>query len=594
MKALLTTSRIDAYFAQRVHWLNVLFVLLGGYAIGSFVWQFPHRQELVSYIFDNRTSSGSYPNVFLLLGAALLACLLWLTFSASVARRTGKPLEAILDRVSGGFLALVPLSILPVLFTTGVEHEHTVLTLALIAAVGVIAAAAAYTVQGQTSERSAARTPASHPRLSARHARLGGGIVALLTLGYVLFMSTATLLRHKNLLTFAFDLGIQDQVIYNIVHSGRMTTTLLGASERLYDHFSPLFYVLAPIYALFPHASTLLILQSLALGAGAIAVYLLAREKAAGTPLAVALAASYLLHPALHGVNIRDFHQIAFATSLLLFSLYFLERRRDLAFLIALFLALLAKEEIALSVAAIGLYVLLVKRRSRLGIPVTLFGLAYFIVTTVWLLPWLGTIGPAESRYADFLIPGMGLFQSLLRTVIANPLYPITYVLADQGKNVYLLQLLLPVFFLPLLAPLAAWVLALPALLLTLLVAPNVDYGIGFHYPAHVIPFIFFLAVLALQRLKLNARRGAALAASILAVSLTMSIVYGQIITKQGILLPQSSQHTVVVQEFLSSIPADASISTMNQSRAAPVQSQTDLSFPHHRGCRIDPLRQQP
>ena len=417
MNASTAWHQVKAYILNPAHALNVLYVLLGGYAVAGFVWEFNHREELASYVLENHLPSGENPSLAVLFGSSVIFCVLWLLLALVIVRVTGNSLESTLNRASGGFLALTLLPILLVLTPHGIENEHPALVLGLVAIMGVIVAAAAATVQGQRTaeDQPGGQVTPSPPR--KQRAKFGGLVVAALTLSYILTMSVVTVLRHNAFLTHAFDLGIQDQVVYNILHSGRMVTTLLGPTQRAYDHFSPLFYVLAPVYALFQDARTLLILQSLFLGIGAIPVYLLAKDKIGNTKLAVALAACYLLYPALHGVNVEDFHQIAFVSSLLLFALYFLERRRDLLFLITLLLALAAKEEVALSVISIGAYIVLAKRRWVLGLSLSLFGLAYFVVTTVWLMPVQGAIGSAEYRYADFLLPGKGLFESFFRTM---------------------------------------------------------------------------------------------------------------------------------------------------------------------------------
>jgi len=113
-------------------------------------------------------------------------------------------------------------------------------------------------------------------------------------------------------MTHSFDLGIHDQALYTLLRLGYMRSTQYGVEAINYigDHFSPIFYLVVPFYALYPDAKTLLVLQSLALGIGAIPVYLLARSKTGSAPLAVVLSIVYLLYPALHGVNTFDFHQI--------------------------------------------------------------------------------------------------------------------------------------------------------------------------------------------------------------------------------------------------------------------------------------------
>ena len=133
-----------------------------------------------------------------------------------------------------------------------------------------------------------------------------------------------------------------------------------------------------------------------------------------------------------------------------------------------------------------------------------------------------------------------------------------------SGEAPVLVSALLPVLFLPVLAPLTAWGAALPAFLLSLLTNSSAAYGLGSHYPAHLIPFIFFLTVLALQRLQLSARRQTTVAVSLLVVSLAMSFMYGQVISKQGGLLQASSTHSAVVGHFVAAISEGASVSTLS------------------------------
>ena len=330
------------------------------------------------------------------------------------------------------------------------------------------------------------------------------------TTAYTLFMSALSVARHNGFMTHAFDLGIHDQAIYNILHGGTMRTTLYGpyAIDYIGDHFSPILFLVAPIYALYQDARTLLVLQSFFLAAGAIPIYLLTLNKTRSALLGVTLAASYLLYPALHGVNLKDFHQIALVCVLLLAALYFLEIERDVPFLIALGLALIVKEEVSLTVAEIGTYIFLAKRRYRLGAALALIGLAYFAVVTGWLMPHLGGKPQIDTRFGGIIAPGTQGATGVAWTFFTNPVYTVMSILGNQQRLIFLFQILLPVLFLPLLAPTVAWIPALPALAVLLLTSAYTQYSITYHYSAHLIPFIFFLAILGAARF-LNMPHGA-------------------------------------------------------------------------------------
>jgi hypothetical protein len=415
-------------------------------------------------------------------------------------------------------------------------------------------------------------------------------------------MSALSVARHNGFMTHAFDLGIHDQAIYNILHGGTMRTTLYGpyAIDYIGDHFSPILFLVAPIYALYQDARTLLVLQSFFLAAGAIPIYLLTLNKTRSALLGVTLAAGYLLYPALHGVNLKDFHQIALVCVLLLAALYFLEIERDVPFLIALGLALIVKEEVALTVAAIGAYIFLAKRRYRLGPVLVLIGLVYFAVVTGWLMPHLGGKPQIDTRFGGIIAPGAPGAAGVAWTLFTNPIYTVMSILGNQQKIIFLFQMFLPVLFLPLGAPALAWIPALPALGVLLLTSAYTQYNITYHYAAHLIPFIFFLAILGAARF-LNMPPGAAtesedpssapsharprprttaLAASLLIASLAMSYQFGHIVSKGGLEFPRPDPHTAVVESFVRQIPRDAVVSTMSDVATHLTARRTIYLFP--------------
>src|SRR5262249_19841324 len=98
--------------------------------------------------------------------------------------------------------------------------------------------------------------------------------------------------------------------------------------------------------------------QSLALGLGAIPVFLLARHWMPRWPLVgVLLVVTYLLCPALIGENVFDFHPVALATPLLLAAVLALVKRRYGWFTLAGILAAMCKEDVGVSVAMLCLYI---------------------------------------------------------------------------------------------------------------------------------------------------------------------------------------------------------------------------------------------
>lgn len=564
--------QLAAYLLDLDHLKNLLFVAAGGYAAGLFAWELRHRDQLANYILNNQLIAGARPSLILLALSALIACELWLLISWLIARPPRGGLGPALGTVSGLFFLAVALPFLPVLALDGIETRYPWWTFFCVAAVSLIAGTALFEAANQARDYF---PPESLRRWSARLGTERAGryafiLVVALSAGYVVFMSVLTLARHNTFQTHSFDLGIHDQVVYNILHHGVMRSTQHGPEVINYigEHFSPILFLLAPLYAIRQEAGTLLVLQSLLLGIGAIPVYLLARLKTRSTAISLALSVTYLLYPALHGVNTFDFHQIAPVTPLLLFALYFLEARRDVPFLVFLGLALLTKEEVALTVVAIGLYLFLVRRRYRLGLALAGFGLAYFFAVVKIVMPSFGR-EVQVARFSGIMAPGSSGFGAIAKTLVTNPYFTLRFIFGNPDKLVFLSQLLLPVIFLPLLGG-TAWLIAIPAFAVALLSSAETQYSIASQYSAIMIPFVFVLAVFGLVKLAAAQRervlRGAvrlALAGAILTAGLLMTYEYGWIAGKDFRGLPVPTAHQQVVAAYLKEIPRAASVSAM-------------------------------
>ncbi len=95
------------------------------------------------------------------------------------------------------------------------------------------------------------------------------------------------------------------------------------------DHLSPVLYLLVPLTWVAPGAIGLLVVQTLVLAAGGLAVFgYAARRLGAGPRRAGGLALLFLLNPSLHGINLRDIHPQAFAITLLVAAALAFDARR--------------------------------------------------------------------------------------------------------------------------------------------------------------------------------------------------------------------------------------------------------------------------
>ena len=299
--------------------------------------------------------------------------------------------------------------------------------------------------------------------------------------------------------TTLFDLATFEQSFWNATHGTLFFSSLEGDISHFGRHFSPIFYLLLPIYALHRDPTTLLVLQSVALGLAAIPLYLFARRRLGQSPAALGLAALYLASPAVHDINIvNEFHELAFAVPLLFLAFYAAEARRWRLYGLAVVGALMGKEDVALTVAALGIYLALVQRERRIGLITAAGSVAWFLIVVEWIMPALrGPLGPVPFLGYDYL--GEGIF-GIARGVVTNP-RELWQVMSSQPKQDYLHWLFLPVAFVALLAPEVLLITA-PGLLLILASAYPPTFAIFERYVAPILPFVYIATVIGIARLR--------------------------------------------------------------------------------------------
>ncbi len=230
------------------------------------------------------------------------------------------------------------------------------------------------------------------PAVTARQTRL-------LALGVgVLVAALYTLHSWAQWQAFAvrsWDLGIFTQLAARYAAWQAPVVTIKGEGFNLLgDHFHPLLVLLGPVYSLAPSAFTLLVVQSVLLGAAAAvvthaAVPLLGRLVGGLVGLAAGL--SWGLQYAVEA----QFHEIAFAVPLLAVALSGVLRGRWRTAVVAGALLVLVKEDLGLTTAVLGL-LLAWRARRWVYLGLTAWGLGAFLLATSVVLPALNPDGEWE------------------------------------------------------------------------------------------------------------------------------------------------------------------------------------------------------
>jgi uncharacterized membrane protein len=392
--------------------------------------------------------------------------------------------------------------------------------------------------------------------------------VAGLALAYFILYSVLSVLRHTTYHSFGPDLGIFDQVFWNTTQ-GRFfesTMSLVQPQPHSYlaDHFSPVYLLLLPFYALVPRPETLLVIQTLFLALGVWPLYLLARLKLEPGFQRLVWALVYFLFLPVAFINLFDFHELALAVLPLGFAIYFLEKGRPGLFVLSLVSTFLVKEEMPLVGVGFGAYILLAKRSWKLGLGVLAGSLAIFFAVVWVIIPAFGGGSYAyfasrfAMRYADLGTTP----QEIVRNAFTNPGRLVRLVFQGQ-KLKFLVGIFGPVLGLTAISGWAA-ILVLPTLGILLLSNYAPQYAFTSHYSAPLIALVIGTSILGLARLRPSFR--GPVAAAVLVSSLAFSFAFGDLPFSRHFdpRLFQSEPRYEAFVHNLDRIPPDASVAAEN------------------------------
>lgn len=191
----------------------------------------------------------------------------------------------------------------------------------------------------------------------------------------------------------SWDLGIFTQLLQSYARFQPPIVAIKGDGYNLLgDHFHPLLALLTPVFAAFPHAFTLLVIQAVCFGASsgmfaAVATRLLG-TRAGGILFGLAFGLSWGLQRAAEA----QFHEVAVAVVLLTGTLSaILERRWRTAIIWAAPLVFV-KEDLGLTVLVIGVLIARLSGSPR-ALWLSVWGLGWFAVATLIVLPALNPKG---------------------------------------------------------------------------------------------------------------------------------------------------------------------------------------------------------
>ncbi len=303
-------------------------------------------------------------------------------------------------------------------------------------------------------------------------------VVAMLT---AVVYATLSLLRFRRFTVTSWDNAIFEQAIAAYSRFEAPIVPVKGPGYHILgDHFSPIYAVLGPVYRIFPHAQTLLIAQAvlIAISAGVITALAI---RCLGTLVGSVIGVLYAVSFGVQSAVVADFHEVAFAVPFLaLAGAAFVEARYSHVVLWSLPL-LLVKEDMGLTVAAIGFALWLAGERRR-GIALAVTGVVALAVIVGVVIPHFN-VGDAYDYTG-----ALGGESGILATLAAEP----------QRK---LLTVALTFAITGLAAALSPWAVVTIPTFAWRFVGDNPYYwGTEWHYSLVLMPIVFVAMIDVLAR----------------------------------------------------------------------------------------------
>lgn len=295
-------------------------------------------------------------------------------------------------------------------------------------------------------------------------------------LSYAWTLSYFSIQRH-NAFASGFDLGNMNQTVWNTANGNFfMLTTQQGNLSRLSIHADYVLILIAPLYWIWDNVRVLLILEAIFIAVGAIPVFLIAQHLLKNRLISLGFSVLYLINPGLQWAIIYDFHSVSFALPMLLFCGYFILKKQWKWYVLFAFLAILAKENVSLTVSAMGIVIFFYSKQKRIGLISMFVGVLYFVITVFvimpafsldnqhWALSWFRHT--SQSSSAQYMPPPEFIMNRLFQDAQTKEYF---YMMFRQWGG-------LPILGLPWL------IISLPDLLINVFSAQGQMRSIYFHY----------------------------------------------------------------------------------------------------------------
>ncbi|MGN0621631.1 MAG: DUF2079 domain-containing protein [Porcipelethomonas sp.] len=383
-------------------------------------------------------------------------------------------------------------------------------------------------------------------------------IVAVLGVLFALFVGVLTSMNYRRHLTPCYDFGIFSQMFHYMKETLQPLTTC--ERDRLLSHFavhfSPIYYLMLPVFFIFPTPETLLMCQGIIIASGLIPLYLICKKYNLSNNAIVLFSLCYVLLPSMANGCFYYLHENKFLAPLILWLAYALEKNSWVLTIIMSFLVLIVKEDAPVYVAVIGLYFLISRRNISKGAVSMIIAVVYFLAVSYFMSKY--GLGTMNYRYDNFIYDGSGSLFTVIKAVILNPIYTIRECF-DEDKIKFFLQMLVPLAFMPfMIKKPSRSVLLMPFILINLMSDYVYQHDIGFQYTYASASFLIYLSIMNYADIKPEFRKKLITVSASASVFLFMSCTYGRTNIIKS--YQNDKESMKIIDQALEYVPDDASV----------------------------------
>ncbi len=203
-------------------------------------------------------------------------------------------------------------------------------------------------------------------------------LIAAMTL-FILTFIGMQMLDYYSFNIPAPDLWIFNQSMWNTLNGEMMWNNHANASY-FHDHFTPILFLILPVYGLWQTPQMLLIIQTIIITLAAMPIFYIAKFHLKDNDLALTISLLYLLYAPMQFIVMREFHAVSIAIPIMLIFYYFWITKRYFIFSVFYILAALVTEYVSIVLFMFGLYVAWKDKEYKKAALLCTFSLIYFYV----------------------------------------------------------------------------------------------------------------------------------------------------------------------------------------------------------------------